>query len=493
MKARCFSFTTIFRIVFLALSIMLCITACGPGETPSATDVPTATPSASDSPAPTTGVICPGYAPEVKGKVSLLFHQAWTGIEKRSVENWVANFERSHPKVEVETEITLLSQDTIDAQIASNSIADVFFVKDSDVYKYAVTKDVLMPLDNYISAFEIDTSNVLPQALELGRVDGRTYVIMRDYSHVVLCYNKTLIEYLAIDLEDPVELDKKGEWTWDTFKNYCERLTVKEEGNTTVIGASMRFGDSPLWIPFAEGLGEKWYDSVDKKVSFASDDKVTAGIMEMADAIKSGNMVFNPNGTITSVPVTRDDLVDFNSLDLAAQVVFQDIRISEFEAKGQTYIDNDVEWDIVSFPALPKHKVGTSTSGFAVFNRNNNPDAAAALCLSLYTEEGQLAYHGQEGGSVPNIKNLRDQVFWRMPFEDKNHSEDGIYYDAFISHPEADTYGQVDCVVPKEIAEIITECMANIIPESVNGTMDINTALATMEQQANALWATMKE
>ena len=64
---------------------------------------------------------------------------------------------------------------------------------------------------------------------------------MRDYSHVVLCYNKTLIEYLAIDLEDPVELDKKGEWTWDTFKNYCERLTVKEEGNTTVIGASMRF------------------------------------------------------------------------------------------------------------------------------------------------------------------------------------------------------------------------------------------------------------
>lgn len=438
------------------------------------------------------GVLAPDHVLKVEGKVSVLFHVAQTDTEKASVKNWVANFEREYPGVKVETEIALLSQETVDAQIASNSVADVFFVRDTDVYNYAVTQDALMALDDYAEKLKIDTQNVFSAILEMGRVEGRMYAVMRDYNHIVMCYNKELIKEDA-SLEDPVELDKRGEWTWDTFKDYCERLTKVEDDVTTQVGASMRFGYSPIWIPFVEGFGGKWYDTANKKITFTSDEDVIDGIQEMVDVVESGTVVFNPTGEIHSADITKEGLPVYGTLDPTSQIVFQDIQFPLMASKGKTYEDNDIEWDVVSFPALPTHRVGTGASGFAVFKRNTNPDAAAALCLSLYTEEGQLAYNGQEGGSVPNVKTLAEDDFWRVPFADKATGDDGIYYDAFISHPEADTYGQVECVLPPEIATIIKEAMANIVPNEINNTGELDTTIATLEQQANGMWETLVE
>lgn len=439
------------------------------------------------------GILAPDYVPEVKGKVSVLFQAANTDAEKASVKNWASFFENEHPGVKVETEITLLGPETVDAQIASNSIADVFFVKEYEVYNYAVTQDALMSLDDYAQKFEIDTQNIFSAILEMGRVDGRLYAVMRDYNHIVMCYNKELIKQDA-SLEDPVELDKRGEWTWDTFKDYCERLTKTDGDVTTQIGASMRFGYAPIWIPFVEGFGGKWYDTANKKVTFTSDEKVIEGIQEMVNVVESGTVAFNPQGEegVNIANITVEGLPKNGDFDYS-NTVFQDIQFPLMAGKGNTYEDNDIEWDIVSFPALPTPKVGTGATGFAVFKRNNNPDAAAALCLSLYTEEGQLAYNGQEGGSVPNIKSLAEDDFWRVPFADKATGDDGIYYDAFISHPEADTYGRVECVLPPEIATIIKEAMANIVPNEINGTGELDTTIATLEQQANDMWETLVE
>ena len=43
-----------------------------------------------------------------------------------------------------------------------------------------------------------------------------------------LWYNKALLR--AANLEDPAELVKKGQWTWDKFLEMCQRLTNKETG-----------------------------------------------------------------------------------------------------------------------------------------------------------------------------------------------------------------------------------------------------------------------
>lgn len=61
------------------------------------------------------------------------------------------------------------------------------------------------------------------------------------YNTNMLAYNKDMIE--AAELEDPYELWKRGEWTWDTWKTYMKKLTrdVDGDGVTDVYGFSSRW------------------------------------------------------------------------------------------------------------------------------------------------------------------------------------------------------------------------------------------------------------
>jgi ABC-type glycerol-3-phosphate transport system substrate-binding protein len=445
-----------------------------------------------------TGILPPDYQLEVEGDVSLLYYIAQTEAEKSSIRDWVANFENKYPDCDVDAQVTVLNKSAVQAMIASKTIADVFFLWETDVYDYAVKQDALMPLDHYVEALNIDTENVFSAILDMGRVDGRMYMVMRDYNHIVLFYNKTLLGKNT-DLVDPVELDKAGDWTWDTFTDYCEKLTIKDtDGVTTQVGASLRLGYAPIWIPFVEGFDEnndsKWFNTTKKEINMVGNQDVLNGIQEMIKIIEDGNAIYNPNsGVDGAVAVQREGLPNYRSFEIRTQVVFEDSQFPTLGTAGAAYDQAGQSWDVVSFPALPNHKVGTGATGFAVFNRTSNADAAAALCLSLYTEDGQRAYNGQEGGSVPNVKTLAEDTFWRVPFADASSSDDGsgIYYEAFISHPEADTYGQVECVLPPDIAVIIKEGMANLIPNHINNSMSYENAIAQIQQQANELWATL--
>ncbi len=51
-----------------------------------------------------------------------------------------------------------------------------------------------------------------------------------------LAFNKQLLE--AANLEDPRELYKRGEWTWDKFVEYCQKLTKDTNGD----GVNDQFG-----------------------------------------------------------------------------------------------------------------------------------------------------------------------------------------------------------------------------------------------------------
>ena len=106
---------------------------------------------------------------------------------------------------------------------------------------------------------------------------------------------------------------------------------------------------------------------------------------------------------------------------------------------------------------------------------------------------GRLTADPELRQTQSGISSCRFTVAVDRGFADKATGDDGIYYDAFISHPEADTYGQVECVLPPEIATIIKEAMANIVPNEINNTGELDTTIATLEQQANGMWETLVE
>jgi len=433
-----------------------------------------------------------GYEPDPSGKVKLQYYIVSTEADKRSVNDWVASFQKKYPNVQVEAELSNRGQAAIQAEIAAKSVGDVFFLWETDVYNYAVTQKALMPLDSYLEAYEIDTSNIFSAIYEMGVVQGKLYMTMRDYNHIIYYVNEDLIK--SANLQDPVELEHEGQWDWDTFKQYCEVLTTTDEATgTKSVGASLRLGYAPEYIPFLEGWGGKWYDTENKKVNFVSDSNVLEGVNQMVDFVKSNTVQYVAVNGGSAVNETQDQKT-FSGYSATSEIAFKSGEFPGFGSTGKAFDAAGVDWDVVSVPALPTHKVGTGATGFAVFNGTKNADAAAALCLSLYTEDGQKAYNGQEGGSVPNVRSLADADFWRVPFADNtNDPENGKNYYAFVSFPEADTYGQVECVLPPDIASIVKEYMMNVVPNAVNGRKSVADTLTALETEANEKWAIIFE
>ncbi len=452
-----------------------------------------------------TGVIGADEEVVVEGKIKLNYYLAETEGEKRSVREWVASFQKAYPDVEVQIETTYLAGTSrLDAQISSGTVGDVFFLPEVSLYNYAAQQQVLMPLNYYVEEYKIDTNNVFGAILEMGTVNGKMYMAMRDYNHIVMIYNKTLIK--ESNLQDPIELDEAGEWDWDTFKDYCAQLTKDTNGDqiNDQIGALMRFGYAPVYIPFLEGFkegGASWYNTKDKKITFLGDEDdpysspVLDGIGEMISFMQTGTVKLNPatsSAGIELMDVTAPEYAHNQFTDQSLNIGFRDIQYPLLNSLARAYDNENIEWDLVSFPALPEHKVGTGATGFVVFNGTKNPHAAAALCLSLYTEEGQTAYHSQEGGSVPNVRTLADDNFWQINAVDTKHLDaegnQTKYFKAFVSHPEADTYGQPRCVLPPDIADIVDKYMTNLVANHLNNTMTWQDTVATLQNEANSMW-----
>lgn len=62
---------------------------------------------------------------------------------------------------------------------------------------------------------------------------------------------------------------------------------------------------------------------------------------------------------------------------------------------------------------FPNSKSGVVSSGLGVYSRTKCPVMAAALALFFYTENGQRAFHGEKGGSIPLHKSVADSDIWR--------------------------------------------------------------------------------
>jgi multiple sugar transport system substrate-binding protein len=441
-----------FTAVFLVL-LFIVLSGCSRGEVQS-------------------GDLPPGYKANVAGHISVTYFLAADDESKLSLSYFAQAFQDRYKDATVNLDFS--TGDNRDARIASGDIGDVFFCWEDEIYRYAVENKVLMPLSAYLEVLDIDISNVYSGIYDLGVADGQLYMAARDHTHIVLFYNATALQEVGLDT--PPE-----DWTWDQFKEYCRQLAREEDDNTiTRVGAGWDVTYGPHLIPFLEGWGGKWYDQVNKRVSFVTDEKVLEGFSEQIKAMEE--FLLMPLGSSSSVAISSRYKV------MNEDVVFQAGVFPGLHNTGLKYEVKGLDWNIANWPRFPTHRVGTGATGFAVYNRTKRPDTAAAFALFLFTDEGQRAYNGQTGGSVPLTKNLSQEGFWRQPYD-----PDEVNYDAFVSFPEADTVGKFHCRVPNSVANIITQRMLNVFVRHFNGSQSYYDSLKEIEQMANEKWQELFE
>ncbi len=412
---------------------------------------------------------------KVSGKVSVLHQKADTEAEKKAVKDWAENFEEKYPDVQVEVDTTVLSDEAVEARLASGSMADVFYVETDKVYEKKETLNALMSLDDYSETMGINLNAVSPAALAMGRHEGRTYVIMTDYDRRVLVYNKTILDKVS-GVSDPALEAQNDNWTWDVFKEYCEKATLRENGNITQVGASLHFGHPAVWLCFAEGFGGSWYDN--SEIFFSENEETIKGLNTMVDFVKSGN----------AVPVFNDDASN------VLEGVFCDINASQIIDAGKVYENAGYDWNVVSFPEFESHRsYVTSSGGFGVYKRNNNPDAAAALCLSLCTTEGAMAYNSGQEFCVPAVQALQNEEFWKTPVKEAFEEKSDAFYDPLLTQRRIDRSGILSSLIPGPVAEIVEEGMYALAVNVENADTSLLEMLEDIDKDANECWDSKKK
>lgn len=140
-----------------------------------------------------------------------------------------------------------------------------------------------MMLDYYRDRLGIDTQNIFSARLASGMIDGRLYMVPRNIGQQILIYNKDALR------EANVEIPSGGTAiAWEEFKDIARTPDAGRKRHLYTGSASFKIWWAPVWQAFAEGYGGTWIDTVQKKVSFVSDENVMKGINEIVDACNEG-------------------------------------------------------------------------------------------------------------------------------------------------------------------------------------------------------------
>ena len=456
------AFSIVAKIVFAALAAILlfAFTACEPAVY-------------------IDGTLPEGYEPEIAGKLKVSARQDVypNAASQKSLNTWINYFRGKNPNVNVEVQYVPQDNSTL---ISSKTIGDVFWLSDADVYNLAITQEALMPLDSYIEAYGIDTNEIYGGIMGLCQAGGKLYFVGATCGNVVLPYNvDAMVEAGLLQPGERVAND----WTWDTFKTYAEALKVYDEDGVTLtqVGAGLNLGWPNCYTPFIYAYGGNWADKENKRVTLTSDE-VKQGIREAINAIDQ--RLIYPEG----VSMGKEMQASYGSVTTRNGCVFAyNQAYTVLTTNCDPYNSRGTTWDVAPWPLFPAKASPCGTLGFGVFSYTKNSDTAAALVLSLWTEEGQIALHGQEGGDVPVLKKLGDQDFWHL----KKEGYTDINFSAFTANYEAYVPGQVNAAVPPEIATIIEKGIPELFSAYCTNASSWEDKLEKIETQCNDLWETI--
>ena len=185
-----------------------------------------------------TVVVAPTSPPEkVQGVVRI---GSWdSGPALEPFNNAIKSFQAKYPKVQVKLESVPAEYGAkLLTEFAAGTAPDVIQVGDGDVAKFA-GQGVLEPLDPFITGADpLDMGVFFPGVAAIGQVSNKTYLLTKDYSPLVLYFNKSKFD--AAGVAYPTD-----KWTWNDLLAASQKLTVA--GKQWGLQLPDSWGD-PLWL-----------------------------------------------------------------------------------------------------------------------------------------------------------------------------------------------------------------------------------------------------
>lgn len=149
----------------------------------------------------------------------------WAGPEEIAIERAnIEAFRRRHPGVGVQLEpIPSRYREKILISMAAGTAPDVFLL-DAIMIPTFVQRLSLIDLSPYIARHGVDLGQYYPNVLDVARQDGCLYALPKDFTPMVMYYNKDLFDSAGVPYPPAA-------WTWDDFVRLARRLTRDTDGD----------------------------------------------------------------------------------------------------------------------------------------------------------------------------------------------------------------------------------------------------------------------
>lgn len=328
-----------------------------------------------------------------------------TPVEKSTIEIWyypgdtwkcvidgpVADFNAQSETVRVEGLVKSQElRDEVRPALAAGVGPDILVPFGPALIPELVNAGSLLPLDSFAQQYNWD-KNIVPWALELGRVDGVLYALPSELETFVLWYNKTLF-------------DKKG-WklpaTMAELSSLCE--TIQADGI----------------IPFAGGTGDckachEWYvgEFMDhiagpEKVYQALQGSIPFSSPEFVESIATWNEMMQKGWWMGGVDRFFTTTFDEFSAAFASGEAAMNLEGSWFPGRaGALFEEAGQEYDWVPFPSKSGAAIySVGIGSIRAINKNSkHPDAAAEWLTYEYSPEVQARMFVDCGLSPAPVK-----------------------------------------------------------------------------------------
>lgn len=323
--------------------------------------------------------------------------------------------------------------------VAAGTPPDLAICFDQQFLKY-VTSGILQPIDSFIDPdAKFWDSNILNNY----KWKGKTYCVNTiAWDGLMLNYNKNLLENAGLDgSADPLELYKKGEWTFDKFREYAKKLTTQKDGKTDVWGYASWVDDAFIWAAGGKEIDVK----SDGSIAITLDKPAEIAGIEMLRAMihddKSTSFLAQQNFT----PLFRAQKVAFHGerpgyavTDMSAKLSF-DVGIVPYPKldKNSKYYTPCITqgWGV---PVGAKNPKGAMAYVYysAIFNEaNKNTTFALAQRRKAMNDEQLAIYEGAVKSNpktfsfvngVGNWYNKRYEYLWLHIWNDNQTAVNAV-------------------------------------------------------------------
>jgi multiple sugar transport system substrate-binding protein len=286
------------RRLLVPLLIIVCLFSAACGGSSGGTTSPTA---ASGGQGATTGTQAAGQAAPASGE-AVQMRMAWWGSQDRHDRTIkvIELFKKENPNVNITYEFSAFNDywTKLTTQAAGGNLPCLIQQDYAKIGEW-VSRDLLLPLDEYIQNGTIDTKNVDKTYLDGGKLNDKIYAISLGTNSQSLIFDPALFEKASVQ-------PPSNEWTWKDFEQAS--LQLKEKLGFS--GMSVGLDDWQVFKLWLKQHGTTLYNPEGTALAY-NDDKLYVDFFTMIKGLMDKGAMPNREFEVSrgSPPVEDDPIV----------------------------------------------------------------------------------------------------------------------------------------------------------------------------------------